>query len=275
MIHSYTPTDVKNCLSSRRVVFAGDSTIRQVFWATAKKLDPTIETKGEKHTDITVERDGVKLQFYWDPFLNETAAVTDLKRLESGVEQAPAVMLLGTGLWYARYEDSNKFKKWRDSVDNVVEHMRTGRKSTDLTHSDFAVLAPVPVPSWEMLNEERKKTITVDTIEKMNAYLQELLDIHGVDVVSSWNRMTTGFPVTYQPGGIHVQEAIAAKQADTLLNLRCNAVLQDKYPYDRTCCNKYHPPNWQQWWLLIVVLLVLPILQYLRSKGKYLFYFLG
>lgn len=266
MVHAYKPKEVSSCLSNRRLVFVGDSTIRQVFWATAKKLDPKIEMKGDKHSDITVDLANVKLEFTWDPFLNGSVAIKELGLLDRKASNRPALMLMGTGLWYARFVPTNPLKQWKDSINGVVQYM-DGRRSTDLTHQDFALLAPVPVPVWDKLNDDRRATIRPDTIAEMNEYMHELSDIHGIDVAWAFNKMTAGIPQVYENSGIHVLDSIAAKQAETLLNLRCNAELPPKYPYDRTCCNKYEAPNWQQWALLVSVLAVLPVLSYMRTKG--------
>ncbi|TGZ79364.1 Cas1p-domain-containing protein [Ascodesmis nigricans] len=268
MLHPYKPKEISTCLEGRRVVFAGDSTIRQVFWAMARKLDPKIEMKGEKHADITVDRSGVKLQFYWDPFMNGTSAIKELKRLEKQSSQRPAIMLLGTGLWFARFESSNPLKPWKDRIDAVVANMNTARKSTDLTHDDFALLSPVPVPVWERLSEDRRKAMKPETVDEMNQYLMQLSHLHGLEVAWAFNRMTEGVPQAYESSGLHVLDSIAEKQAETLLNLRCNAELQQKYPYDRTCCNKYELPNWQQWAILVTVLAMLPVMSYLRTKAQ-------
>jgi hypothetical protein len=36
-MHEYKQTDISQCLQGRRLVFIGDSTVRQVFWAVAQK----------------------------------------------------------------------------------------------------------------------------------------------------------------------------------------------------------------------------------------------
>ncbi|KAI5783616.1 10 TM acyl transferase domain found in Cas1p-domain-containing protein [Geopyxis carbonaria] len=274
MVHSYQPKDASACLKDRRLVFAGDSQIRQVFWAVAKKLDKDVNTTmAQMHSDITVERKGVKLQFLWDPYLNGSAVQTELKLFNGGKGAAedpkrPAILLMGTGLWYSRFESVNALKKWRDTIDGIASQMRVGRTTTDLTRQDLCLLAPVPVPAWAKLNDERKKTITPKQISEMNAYLQQLSDIHGVDVAWSFSAMTKGLPRTYESSGIHVEPEIVAQQADTLLNLRCNAARPPAYPYDNTCCNKYQPPNWQQWAGLFFVLAALPAMSLLRSRAE-------
>jgi len=273
MIHNYKSADVSTCLSSRRVVFAGDSTIRQLFWGVAMALDEEVDmTKAEMHSDITVEHAGVTLQFYWDPFLNSTTTNREIDMFQGekyyrGNPNRPALMLMGSGLWYARFETINGMKKWKDTIDGIAQHMRYGRKTTNLTRQDLLLLAPVPVPAFEKLNEERQKTITPEKILEMDQYLQQLSNIQGIDVVWALPIMTRAIPQTFESSGLHLVDSVVAKQADVLLNLRCNAMLPAQYPYDTTCCMKYEPPNYQQLVGLFIVLAVLPVMSYLRSKG--------
>lgn len=272
-MHKYSSNDVSTCLANRRVLFIGDSTIRQVFWSIAKALDPKANPSlAEKHVDITVEKSDVKLEFIWDPWLNSSRLRTELSSYNDGKPQnevgnTPALILMGCGLWYARHESLNGFKMWKDSIDNVVQHMGEGRRTTDMTGSDLLLLSPVTVPAWAKLNGGRKATITPQKISAMNQYLQQLSDFQGIDVIRSWQGMTDNLPQTMESSGIHVVESIVAKQADALLNLRCNAVTATKYPLDNTCCNRYQAPNHIQWLGLLFVLAILPAIIYFRQKG--------
>ncbi|KAH0614021.1 uncharacterized protein H6S33_005907 [Morchella sextelata] len=274
MMHKYVSDDVSTCLANRRVLFIGDASIRQVFWSVAKALDPKANpATAEKHVDITVEKSDVKLEFVWDPWLNSSRLHTELSSYSDGKVQdvsgnPPALFLMGSGLWYARHENMNGLKMWKDSIDDVVQHMRKGRRTTDMTESDLLLIAPVIVPAWNKLNDDRKATITPQEIRAMNQYLQQLSDFQGVDVIWSWHEMINDLPQVYESSGIHLVDSIAEKQAEALLNLRCNAVTATKYPYDQTCCNRYRAPNHVQWIGLLFILGLLPAILYMRSKGK-------
>lgn len=274
MVHKYKPVEAAECLSTRRVLFVGDSTIRQVFWATAKKLDEKVDTEvSDQHTDIARTVGGVQLEFVWDPFLNGSLVRSQFDKFANvkDVPQAadrPAIILAGTGLWYARNTPINVLKEWKDNIGDVVKHMPTELTTTDMTARDLALLAPVMVPVYDRLNEDRKKTITPGKIADMNAYLRQLSTVQGVAVPFSFMEQTEHFPQTSESSGIHVEASVAAIQADILLNLRCNGQLPPKYPYTKTCCNKYEPPNWQQWSGLVFVLMVLPIISYIRGQHE-------
>ncbi|CAZ82776.1 unnamed protein product [Tuber melanosporum] len=270
-VRKYDPKDIQSCLANRRALFIGDMTVREIFWATARSLDPEARPQAVgEHIDISVTKGDVTLKFIWDPYLNSSALATELAEFGGGTagvgSGSAALVLMGSGLWYARHENLNGLKKWKDNIDDVVQHMREGRTSTDLAGSDILLLAPVLVPQYEWLTDDRRETITPDKIGAMNAYLKQLSAFQGVDVFWAFDEMMRDLPQTYQSSGIHIKEEAADKQAQALLNLRCNGEIT-RFPYDGTCCNKYHPPNYIQWLALVFVLAVLPTIIYMRHGG--------
>ena len=138
MIHEYTVKDVSTCLPSKRIVLIGDSTIRQIFWTLAKKMnveeaEKRLATQG-KHLDHEFNGASVKLKFIWDPFLNSTALHVELARYQgnsSGVEDGKTeeltqagILLIGGGLWHARYLGNASVDSFQDSVDRLTPYMR-------------------------------------------------------------------------------------------------------------------------------------------------------
>ncbi|CUS09481.1 unnamed protein product [Tuber aestivum] len=264
-VRKYDPRDIRSCLAERRALFIGDMTVREIFWATARSLDPEARPQAAgEHIDISVTKDDVTLKFIWDPYLNSSALAAELARFGGGVSSgSAALVLMGSGLWYARHENLNGLKKWKDNIDEVVQYMREGRTSTDLAGSDILLLSPVLVPQYDWLTDDRRETITPDKIDSMNAYLKQLSAFQGVDVFWAFDEMIRNLPQAYQSSGIHIKEEAAAKRAEALLNLRCNGEIT-RFPYDGTCCNKYHPPNYIQWLALVFVLAILPAIIYVR-----------
>src|SRR5882757_1716076 len=78
LLHEYKKDDIRECFGQQRLVFIGDSTTRQIFWAVAKKMDQEraeeqmadILDSDYKHRDLEFTSDGVTAQFIWDPWLN-------------------------------------------------------------------------------------------------------------------------------------------------------------------------------------------------------------
>src|SRR5437016_11530398 len=39
MMHSYRPREAQSCFTGRRIILAGDSMVRETFWALARQID--------------------------------------------------------------------------------------------------------------------------------------------------------------------------------------------------------------------------------------------
>lgn len=142
LIHQYKPKEIASCVSNKKILFAGDSTVRQVYWATARKLNKTLATELEtamydlakhediKHQDQMFDAGGVKLEFRWDPYLNLSTTFDELKAYkEASAGQGapgtgPALTLLGSGAWWARWYDAgHAVAGIQPSVKNVMEQI--------------------------------------------------------------------------------------------------------------------------------------------------------
>lgn len=150
----YSADDLHDCLGGRKLVFAGDSTIRQLFCAAARRLDPAhaenvswskhgIEESGgeNKHRDLTFEARGVRVEFIWDPWLNSTALHNVLRTLRvlptSGDEKAvalvgedkpPAAALVvvgAAGLWAARYGGDSYLDLFERGINRITPYLST------------------------------------------------------------------------------------------------------------------------------------------------------
>ncbi|KAI9721733.1 MAG: hypothetical protein M1812_002068 [Candelaria pacifica] len=287
IIHDYKTKDLTTCLRSKRVLFVGDSTIRQIFWATAKKLDRAgadeAMVQADQHGDLEFIRDGVDIQFVWDPYLNtsrlhqELIAYRDHPTSSLGkhqnITESAAVILAGAGLWYARHVPLAHLRQFKHAIDSIVPFMypppaiKVGSLNSSRTAvsakgdaNNLLLIAPVQQPFYEMLSPSRAETITPDRIDPMNDYLQQLSAFQGADIAWSYSLMTHKLKAAYEESGLHVVESVATKQADILLNIRCNDEFarSGSYPYDRTCCSSYGKPGWVQWIGLMGGLFILP-----------------
>ncbi|KAH8658851.1 10 TM acyl transferase domain found in Cas1p-domain-containing protein [Tricladium varicosporioides] len=300
IMHEYKKKDIEICLRGSRMVFIGDSTTRQVFWAVVKKLDRDraeqaiermLDSK-EKHNDIDFESNGVTVQFKWDPWLNSTALERELKtfrahpsrandEVELGKEasgSSAASVLLGTpGLWYARHGQENFFKNFRNAIDVVIPYMDHGPDDNEALplrpisrgkqSPNLLLFAPVQVPDYEFLSPAREETIIPEKIDQMNDYLQQVSAHSFADVIWSYSLMTWRRHSAYEESGLHVVENVAHRKADVLLNLRCNANSANVgYPFDKTCCSNYRILNTTQWTILVMGMLILPILPFLQRR---------
>lgn len=292
MLHHYTSKDISACLHSRRIVLIGDSTIRQIFWAIAKKLDEEgarlKQASSEKHSDMVFDGGGVGLDFFWDPFLNSTrlhpklinrARVNgSLTTITTTVMDNPsaAIFLIGGGLWHARSAEPDMMEQFHATIQRFTTDTGTiddtnavGPRMQSIGAEIF--FAPVQVPLYESLSASRIATITPARIDAMNDFLKQLSADRRLNLLWSYSLMTSGIKVAYDSSGLHVAEGVARNQADILLNLRCNSVRRglNHYPYDRTCCNEYSKPGMVQQ-LILVCLIGVPILYLVGSRGEHL-----
>lgn len=269
----YTSQDIHDCLKGRRVVFARDSTIRQIFRATSAKLgnagtrDTILDavTAGGKHEDLSFATEGVKLEFLWDPWLNTTALKSELAKyelqpylvdedaLQEENDDTPTLFVLGApGLWAAHYGGDDYFDLFKFGVNRVMadlytplyESITTPMISAGEHHenaSNIILLAPVPIPAYNMLSPERQETITPERISVMNQYLSGKTLAENSHILWAYNKMTEHERTAFEDSGLHVLDSVAASQADLVLNARCNgpAAGRRDAAHRGTCCMVY------------------------------------
>jgi hypothetical protein len=288
MLHEYKNNDIQECFQSKKLVFAGDSTTRQIFWAVARKLDyadasrqlaKQIDNKN-KHTDIEFKSGRVMVQFIWDPFLNSTTTSGSLGRelrrfrnetlLDDTDEEGSAgLILLGApGLWNARRGNSTDYLgSFKESVNNITPYMDFVRPTEAILKLELPpnllLVAPIQTPRYELLSPLRAVAITPEKIQQMNSWLHKK---SSNSIVWSFESMAMA-PEAYEDSGIHVIDTIADQKADVLLNIRCNSASK-RYPFDRTCCNTYPKPSGAQIIVIFCGIIVLPVLWYMRRKEK-------
>ncbi|KAI1180144.1 10 TM acyl transferase domain found in Cas1p-domain-containing protein [Nemania sp. FL0916] len=270
----YSTDAIHDCLSGRRFVLAGDSTIRQIFWAAARKLDPKlaaaelkeIVAADEKHRDLAFNAEGVRLEFIWDPWLNSTVlrdtldvfdalpSSSQTATLTKRREESPALILLGSpGLWAARYGGEEYMALFKDGINAVSTYLslasqRSATRSSSLSAlpngnqgynsvPNHILLTPVQVPAYNALSNKRTETITPERIDEMNDYLFHLPSNQTSHVVWAFNRMTEESGKSFESDGLHVEDNIADQKIDIILNSHCNnpAVLHDR-SFKGTCC---------------------------------------
>ncbi|GAP88465.1 putative cas1p-like protein [Rosellinia necatrix] len=270
----YSTDAIHDCLGGRKFVLAGDSTIRQIFWAAAKKLNPTlaaaelkeITVADEKQRDLSFNAEGVRLEFIWDPWLNSTILRDTLEAfhtLPSSSREAslvkkevesPALILLGSpGLWAARYGGDNYMALFKDGIDTVSTYLSLASEGSATRSSSLSalpnwnqgyssapnhiLLTPVQVPEYGALSNKRTETITPERIDEMNEYLAHLPSNQTSHVVWAFNRMTEESDESFESDGLHVDENIADHKIDIVLNSHCNnpAMLHDR-SFNGTCC---------------------------------------
>jgi N-acetylneuraminate 9-O-acetyltransferase len=250
----------------------GDSIIRHIFWATARKLDKqraaTMSLSAAKHVDIEFTKGCLEIQFLWDPFLNSTRLMRELEQFrpqtESRNSTQVAALLVGTGLWFAKDFGS----KFLDSFETAINRVSTSlslktREVNDMILPPYArngsenlvLFAPVSTPIQAKIAEVdplRAAKLTPEKVRAMNDYLRVVAARDNVEVLWSYDTMIRQHHAAYKDG-LHVVEKIADRQADIFLNIRCNSEPSlDHYPFDKTCCNI--PPSLKRGQQILIVM---------------------
>ncbi|KAI2465900.1 Cas1p-domain-containing protein [Annulohypoxylon bovei var. microspora] len=261
----YPSSALHACLDGRKVVFVGDSTIRQVFWAAAERLEPgqvrveigNTSNSGPNHQDVAFETEGLKLEFIWDPWLNSTKLENILKSFHAQPtprkqrttkrkdDISPALILLSApGLWAARYGGDDYldiFKRGIDRITPFISDRLEGNMPLDLIFGpdDIAnqiLLAPVQVPEYQNLSSSRFQTITPPRIREMNEYLSQLSWNQSSHIPWAYNRLSVGSGNDFAVDGLHVSDSVAAHKLDVAINARCNTLRSRSRSFKGTCC---------------------------------------
>lgn len=272
MLHPYSTPQVTQCLDGRHVIFIGDSTVRQVFYAAVKHVDKNVDTNGEKHSDRSITVGRIQFSFFWDPFLNgtRTAGFLDGSLARSVGGSVPTLAVVGSGIWYLRHAESGGIPEWKNRMNTLF---KAAEPAAVNVIADEVILLPVENTVESRLSPERAATLHAVDIVTMNEHLDSLL--HSAEhaqgkgptlaIPRVFNKLIVGLDEETEDG-IHFSEGVSKVQASILLNLRCNDVLPKKFPFDKTCCSQYPTPNWVQIALLIIFLVWAPAGLYFYSR---------
>ncbi|KAI0902179.1 Cas1p-domain-containing protein [Annulohypoxylon nitens] len=260
---------VRACLADRKVVFAGDSTIRQVFWAVAQRFEPervkiavgNSSSTGQRHKDLSFEADGVKFDFIWDPWLNSSKLERTLRNfhalpfppkeftIRKEEDASPALIFLGApGLWAARYGRDHFLDIFKRRIDHIAPYISDRFDENmpwvlDFEADDIAnhiLLAPVQIPEYEQLSPSRRRTITPTRIGEMNDYLSQLSRNQSSHIPWVYNKWSVGSGNDFSTDGLHTSDSVAALKLDIAINAHCNTISRRSGSFKGTCCVPDH-----------------------------------
>ncbi|CDS03461.1 hypothetical protein LRAMOSA00863 [Lichtheimia ramosa] len=266
MMHTYKAPEISSCLNHSRILYVGDSIVRQQFFAFAQQIHADIDTTGPKHVDRRYQFNDQHLvfEFWWDPYLNTSRTIDMLKTTDPAIR--PSLLVLGSGAWYMRYLEDDYREEWQDAVDRVFDSVeRSGRVA------DAVILSPVEVPEFDLLSPDRERTMSLDKVDSMNSYLQSRIDsIHALTPITIpfvWNKVS-GDALNMTEDGIHFATPVTTMQVQLALNYRCNDQLAKHFPMDSTCCFHYPIPRWYQNIFFLLFLFWVPIGIYTLSSEQ-------
>ncbi|KAH7123009.1 10 TM acyl transferase domain found in Cas1p-domain-containing protein [Dactylonectria macrodidyma] len=290
MLRNYKKDDIHTCFGDRSLVFSGDSTTRQVFWAVASLLDPEKADQGRAHAgshqDYDIDFDGIHMKQIWNPYLetgdlnpnltHELQLFSDEKHHPVSIDEqkGPGLIMLGAGSWFVlRMMTHESLTSFQTAFDNVTDllHLQDlptfGTSPMDPTDGvgNEIFVAPVAHPFYNDLPSYRTGPNGIHKVEvdAINEYLVDMEAKHNIRLLESFPELSHGQPDAIEDRtetGFHVVDAVAEAKAQILLNLRCNAKLDQLqgYPYNKTCCTDYGSPTFIQ--TIIVAVAVLYVL---------------
>lgn len=285
MLYSYQSDDVATCLASRHVVFIGDSVTRQLYYQFVHNIDGTLPSAPpddeHKHADYHLTAvQGVDLSFYWDPFLNSSTAQSYLNStsLPDARGDRPALLVIGSGLWYLRYAStSGGLPAWESTVESALQTISQAHTQP----ADTVVILPIEEVVSSKLYPERASTMHASDIDAMNSDLSHrirppsLTDPFVFFAGSSPQSLApVSFPSVFNgmldssqtEDGLHFSDAVVKVQATILMNLRCNDVLPKTFPLDKTCCRSYPWPTPLHLLVLVGFILWGPVCWFLARR---------
>ncbi|KAF7552217.1 hypothetical protein G7Z17_g4464 [Cylindrodendrum hubeiense] len=275
MLRTYTKEDIHTCFGDRYMVFSGDSTTRQVFWAMARLLDRDKANHGRDtapiHDSYDMEFDGIRIKQVWNPFLetgtlnpnltHELNLFSQEKHHPVPIEEqkGAGLIMLGAGSWYVlTLEAPESLTEFQVAFDNVTDLLHLQDMPTFGTSpmdpidgvGNEIFVAPIAVPFYDDLPGYRTGPhgIHKGEVEAQDVYLREAEAERNFRLLGSFPELSRDQPeamVDRTITGFHVIDSVAEIKAQILLNLRCNAKLDklEGYPYNKTCCTDYGSPT--------------------------------
>jgi hypothetical protein len=258
MAQTYGKKEINDCLGHTRILYIGDSIMREQFYAMTQFLRP-IPTKKAVHADqkFYAKQQNITVEMWWDPYLNTSKTI---ELLEGKAKERPSLLIMGSGVWYMRRTGANYLSGWKQAVDRIFDNALERRVA------DRIMVSPVEIVEYDLLIPERKATLTFDKISIMNHYLKERESaLHNpvtpLVVPFVWNEIVTSSR-NQTKDGLHFKEPVTRAQAQLALNYRCNdepKVKPTLFPIDRTCCYTYPSPAWYQSTIFLFFLCFVPV----------------
>ena len=271
--------------------------MRQLYWAAANHLDhfkqelATLDfhLSEDKETNLSLEAEGVRLEYIWDPWLNSTSFARELvpfkphaggTKRKDARKDAPALLAVGSpGLWATRHGGAEYMDLFRAGVDPLLPYLNGGLYPASAPwlaaqpHS-FAsipnqlVVVPAPTPFYKRLTPSRKQTMTPEKFHAMNGYLRSLPGSAQSHIPWAFNQMTEGNEDAYNVNGIHVTKDVRERALNVLLNVRCNAGLHaDVAGAKPLACRATARPNLVQVAILLIGIVATPI-ALIKARGE-------
>ncbi|XP_028926669.1 N-acetylneuraminate 9-O-acetyltransferase [Ornithorhynchus anatinus] len=241
MMHRYKVSEAKSCLVDKRIVFVGDSRIRQLFYSFVKIINPQFREEGNKHENIPFEdkATAVKVDFLWHPEVNGSMKQC-IKAWTEDSAAKPHIIVAGAATWSIKMRNgsSEALAQYKNNLSALAPLLEKLAKTSDV----YWVLQD---PVSEELLSERRKMITNQQIDAYNEAAVGILNGSARGTKSrvrvfSVSTLIARETIAKSPDGLHLPESSRETSAMILMNVYCNKVLR---PVDGSCCRPRPPPT--------------------------------
>ncbi|KAF7547151.1 hypothetical protein G7046_g9096 [Stylonectria norvegica] len=153
MFHKYSSEDIRQCMDGRNIVFAGDSTTRQVAYGLARPHEPLIDQAFlqlhrkeaiydrahiDFHSSFNLTYHGIQIQQHWNPYLDARGKPDEFGKHEAFVrqldiirnerenppsmkdQQSPALMMIGVGAWFSGRKTMDSYSEALANVSDIL-----------------------------------------------------------------------------------------------------------------------------------------------------------
>ncbi|KAM0667247.1 hypothetical protein ACQRIU_005102 [Beauveria bassiana] len=252
-LRNYTGEDIHDCMEHRHMVFSGDSTTRQVFWAMGR-LSNERRSAASIHSEYDMEFDGIRLLQIWNPYLHVGEGTKEGQDLEYQLnlwqeekhnnvpvadQKSAGLFLIGAGSWFSLHmfhDDAiGNFSEAIVKISNIIKMSTLPPfASAPMTPHDGVgnglFVAPVAPPFYDKLPDYRKGPVGIHKgeIEDINEFLDGISAEQQIPLLRAFpalSREQPGAMVDITETGLHVIDSVAETKALILLNARCNAKL--------------------------------------------------
>ncbi|XP_038072062.1 N-acetylneuraminate 9-O-acetyltransferase-like isoform X2 [Patiria miniata] len=230
MMHQYSMADSSKCLAGQRVLFIGDSRMRQLYFTFTQRIT-TEKLKEEKfHENLlhTIPETKTAIEFLWQPEVNNSLNKEYAAKVLSSSPK-PVLVVLGVATWTIKLHNAAHEALEQYTV-NLTQLTPILQKTEDSTKVVWMMQAPVQ----ESLLSESRKMITNEQLDMYNAATVDVLANTNVELwysameVSNKSQEDT-------TDGMHLSNEALNTDAQLLLNLVCNSKSR---PLDTTCCTR-------------------------------------
>ena len=182
--HYRSKPALRTKLASKKVVFIGDTMLREMFHSFCRSLGKTkcgeFDSMAPAHADSKITVGETELEYRWAPLAVDEEKKLKEYRTDSEVKGKPDLIVVGGGAWdrlhvYATDEDQESHKQAVKKLANELDETRTESIPT-------IWMTPTTVNTQALNNEEKRIQMSEEGMQEMRKIYADL----GVEAASAF-----------------------------------------------------------------------------------------